>query len=270
MSTTKHYYTLGEFVEHIEALPDGGRKESDISWSGGNTLDECIRFAKDGWPEGTKLATESALKIANRIAEKTANALLYEVDYDVVGAAFDVGAVMLGIPEAWGYQKPHESKRAIRIVVNCWASGGVSAEALRKRGIAVAALALTLQSFGHPLTIDVTTGRIIASGNVADCVRVVDASSGSQLDVDRIVFALAHPGMWRHLWRSFVNGKRHCPDDSLWGAARGWTIHYAQNEFPTDEPIDISLGGTHLNEVERWKGDAAENWVLEQFHKQTD
>lgn len=260
--------TLAGFVDYLHTLPNDNNEtqdDSDINnkWAG-SSLDTAFKLATYGWPEGAKQASEKALAIVERLASYTNIAVMPEVVYDVSGGSFDVGSYLAGDPECFTRIAFQESKRAIRIVSNIIASGGVPASALMQRGIAVAALALALQTVGHPLTIDITQGSDAARGEDA-LVRVADASTGSQLDVDRIVFALAHPAMLRRLFRSYtdqrLNVKRH---------SSKWDNSYVDSDSKPDtgEPIDLFIGGVHLREAERWT-DGGESWVIKQFLEQT-
>lgn len=253
-----HYGTLSEFVEAIEALPLGeGNHRSDIPWQGGVTEAEAIDLAKYGWKDGAKRAAEMADKIANRLAIRTGLGQIETIGYDVTGVTYDPGSYMSGVPECWGTLKVESQKRAIYIGVNICASGGVSADVLFKRGTAIAALTMMLQNAGYPVTIDICEGPV--SIKLDHVVRVLDASSGSQVDVDRVVFAIAHPAMLRCLYRAIVSGER----DSR---KLTWDLGSVYSDAKPSEDCDLFLGGTHLYEMKRLD---AEKWVMSEFERQT-
>lgn len=262
---TVYHNSLAAFVQYLQGLP--WKPEDDettyhVEWSGG-TWEQAIELATHGWPEGARLASEKVERIANRIAEYGGASTYPAIEYDVIGAAYDAGAVALGMPEAWGVLAPQEAKRAVRLGVNIVASAGVGPEVLRTRGIAVAALAIALQSRGYPVTIDVTQGGIYVKGHAESVVRIADAATGSQLDVDRIVFALAHPTMLRRLFRAETNGyQRYSGWDDVWGP------HSPDSNAPPPGVLDVFIGGAHLSEVARWR-DGGESWVLAEYERQT-
>src|SRR5574342_1040838 len=206
------FHTLAEYVEHVESLPwREGDSDERSRWC--STLHaEAVDLATNGWPEGAKIATAKVEKIARRTISGTSKGLVTNVGYDVIGAAYDAGAVALGLPEAWGVLQPEETKRAIRIVANIAVSGGVTEKAITERGLALTAIALVLQAEGFPVTVDIWTGSATRRGDWyevdrekalgAHLVRIADAMSGSPLDVDRLTYALAHPSMFRKLNRS--------------------------------------------------------------------
>src|SRR5690606_32507271 len=139
--------------------------------------------------------TEKSRRIVDRaVSSRSAMALVQDFQPDVVGAAYDVGGYRSGVPECWVRPETVPVRRAISVCVNVTASGGIEASTLRKRGIAVASLVLALQSAGHPVTVDVAVciDSYNGRGKFMDLCRVCDAM-GSQVDIDRMVFAMAHP-----------------------------------------------------------------------------
>jgi len=260
--SAQHFNTLHALVQYVASLPFEGDDASDFTrqWAGG-THESAMELASVGWPEGAKLASDKAVRMANRLVETTGIAQCDVVEYDVIGAAYDVGAVALGIPEAWGMLAPQEARKAIRIVLNVAVSGGVPASSITARGLAVTALVLALQARGYPVTVDITQG----SGNKLKDVTVTlaDASTGSQLDVDRLAYGLAHPTMFRRLLRAATCGVRnegHSSTTSCWDHSR------VADDVGLE--CDLYLGSAHLHQVERWQ-DGGERWILEEYLRQT-
>jgi hypothetical protein len=254
-----HFDTLTALAQHVETLPIEEGYDNSL-WAGG-THEYAIKLASEGWPEGARLASEKATRMATRLVEATGMATYQSIEYDVIGAAYDAGAVALGIPEAWGVMAPQEAKRAIRIVLNIAVSGGVPASSITARGLAVTALVLALQARGYPVTVDVTQG----SGNkLADVtVTLSDASTGSQLDVDRLAYGLAHPTMFRRLLRAATCGVRN---EGRSMATSCWDYSsVADDKVPLG---DLYLGSAHLNQVGRWQ-DGGEKWILDEYIRQT-
>lgn len=261
-----HFPSLTHLVEHVKALPDApahsyddNKSSSRLKWTGG-TFDTAYKLALDGWPEGANRAAEMSTKIVDRVVGRSTVGITESVGYDVIGAAYDAGAVALGIPEAWGVLQPQESKRAVRIVLNSSVSAGITPEVITKRGVAVAALALALQTKGYPVTVDVYTSSNGLTHSVL--VRVADATSGSQLDLDRIVYALAHASMQRRLVRAAQSDYRMGASGDKWGSGMP-----RSNDRPEGD-IDLYIGGATIWEVERWQ-DGGEAWVLQEYLRQT-
>lgn len=266
------FNSLHDLVAYVDKLPmlPGFHKqdeETTVRWAGGSH-ELATKLATYGWGEGARLASDLSTRIANRIVEATGASVYPAIEYDVIGAAYDAGAVALGMPESWGVMAPTVAKNAVRIVLNCTVSAGVPESSIRARGLAVGALVLALQSRGYPVTVDVWQGEGCShnKGIAGDMVRVTDASTGSQLDLDRMVYALAHPTFFRKLLRAVTNGIRCDGHNVRTGKWDGGTVE--QESRPEDgEAIHLFLGGAHLDSVARWR-DGGEAWVLGEYLKQ--
>lgn len=262
MKTPPNYFaTLHELVQYVETLPSMGTPtRHDLDWAGGSQLD-ATRLATFGWPEGAAMASEKSVRIANRVVEATGASTYPAIEYDVIGAAYDAGAVALGMPEAWGVMAPQVAKRAIHVILNLSCSGGVPASSIRARGLAVTALVLAFQARGYPVTVDVVQPNFDKVGTIT--VRLIDASTGSQLDVDRLTYGLAHPTMFRCLLRAATCGVRcdgWLPETGVWD-------HSSVTEL-NNPSCDLYLGGAHLYQVDRWQ-DGGEAWILQEYLRQT-
>lgn len=255
--------SLTKMVQHVENLPlrPGARtdKAECDSWCSTST-EEAIKLAKDGWPEGATVIAAKASQMVDRLVNRTASGLVHTIGYDVTGAAYDPGALLIGQPEAWGTIVPEESKRAIRIVYNVSASAGVPESVIKNRGIALASLVWMLNVEGYPVTVDwMEWSEHYGTGDSKVYCRLVDAASGSQIDLDRLAFGLGHPAMFRRLGQAVVNGHR--------GEGSWWGSHHPSQKS-THPDCDLYVGGAHLEDAERWK-DGGEAWVLKEFERQT-
>lgn len=264
----RYFGSLTELVTHVRNLPY--RQEyydEGNDWYGGS-WDDTYRLTESGWQEGAREASEMAIRIADRAVQSTASALKTEVVYDVVGAAYDPGAYMSGVPECWLGFKPHEEKSGVRFVANVAVSCGVTAEIFKRRGIALAALALAMNAQGHAVTIDVVSA--IKPRDRTDTYetvqfRVADAMSGSPLDIDRVVYGLAHPTVFRRICAAVTNGFRGKTGDTRWGSSR---VPFSDEDIPNLGELDLFLGVGHIDEVRKWN-DGGEEWVLREYEKRT-
>ena len=268
---SRFFGSLSEFVDRVSQLRDvGGEDENRIKFQGG-TVADGLRFAREGWPEGTRQAMEMVEKIANRaVCSRSSSSVEPVIGYDVTGAAYDAAAYISGVPECWSTLQPSESKKAIRVLASISASGAVKVSTLRTRGIAIAALVLSLQSRGYVVTLDVADVAKAQEGETGKAygtfVRVIDGSVGSPLDIDRIVFALAHPTMFRGLMSAMMDGFIGCHSGTTWGSSQPY-----QGDPDADDVFgkyDLYIGGAHLDDAAGWT-DGGEGWVLSEFHRQT-
>ena len=248
--------TLTEFVDYVVALPGDG-SENDSPWAGGHYRD-IVRFGREGWPEGARKASELATRIVDRLVVSPGASESLHYDYDVTGMSFDMGEVLAGTPEAWLACKPFDDKKAVHIVANIDASGGIPTDVMVNRGVAVSALALALQTKGYAVTVDVVTG---ASNQR---IRVADATSGSQLDLDRVVFALGHPGFFRHLTGFAYEGRKFNLSGGKWGRQ-----HPTEYTGDVRDEANLYIGMVHYSTMDRWN-DGGEDWVISEFKRQTE
>lgn len=258
------YDSMGELLRFVEELP-GTPSTSELSWRGGVTFADCVNLARSGWPEGVAKARTVAQKIAARIVEATGAVEQDALEYDNWGAGFDVGAVISGVPECWIRLEPQKQKRAVVIVTNVCASGGVPAKALMTRGIAVSALVMALQAQGHPVT--VWCGAELGNNGYPEAlesayVKILDANYPT-FDLDRAVFALAHPGFFR--WLLFAESE--CEKTGRLDRMRSG--HVIEHHRPPElQNSSLYLGSAHLFQATRWT-DGGEAWILEEYNCQT-
>lgn len=247
------FSSWGSFVDHVENLP---WYRCDAYWAGG-TRSDAFRMARNGWREQTPKVAKIAQRVADRVVEHNAMAVATEIVYDVTGAAYDPGAYLSGVPECWLAFQETQEKCGIRIVIDGTVSAGVNKHDKIKMGTAIAALIMALDSAGHPVTVDLFFGGSRSYGRKGEScfIRLQDGAMGGVLDIDRLVYAVAHPLPMR--------GMAH----TLWGHG---VMPYNRNRHPEDTKgeFDLWLGGGHLNDVYRWK-DSGEEWVMGQYLEQT-
>jgi hypothetical protein len=253
-----HFDSLSDMVRYIETLPVKA-VERKTDWCR-TTTPQALVLAKDGWSAGAEVIAAKASQMVNRLVNRTSIGQLHEIGYDTSGAAYDPGALCQGTPECWGTIVPEVSKRAIHIIYNASASAGVPESVIQNRGIAVAALVWMLNVDGYPVTVDwLDWAEHFTTGTSKIYVRLVDAVSGSQLDLDRLAFGLGHPAMFRRFGQVVVDG--HIGEGSWWGMH-----HPGQADKHPD--CDLFIGGAHLSDAQRWT-DGGEAWVLAEFERQT-
>jgi hypothetical protein len=257
------YPSLTSAVEAAVSGPDwcNSLYANREGFMGGVTHDGARQLALFGWTDGARQASERAARVVDRVMRATTDVALDAFEWDVTGACFDVGTYLTGEPECWLRPSEATTKRGIHICVNSAASGGVPAQTLMARGITIASLALALQTRGYPLTIDVVEcSNHFRDGYQSLVVRIVEAN-GAPLDVDRLVYSLAHPSMLRGIIAN-AYGKRQ----DQWGVGQP-----DSNGRPDNAPeYDLYVGGVHLYDTARWTDEQqAEAWVVAQYLEQT-
>lgn len=262
----REFNSLTAAHEAARKHPEWGKQyaaadHGDGQWSGG-TYAQADSYIQYGWHDGATQASEASARIVDRVVSQSAYVLGIEYAYDVTGGTYDIGAYCSGVPECWIRPQPTLTKRAIHICTHIGAHVGIRNSTILNRGMAVASLALALVATGHPVTVDVayTGKKSDRRTTAATVIRVADASSGSPLDVDRVVYAMAHPTALRLMMRALT---AYDEVGYAWdaGCVTGSTP-------PTDTKYDLFLTGIdHLNES-LWANPEA--WVLQQYKQQTE
>lgn len=168
-------------------------------WTGVHSLAELRTLAVDGW---AKEAAEAMSIAEDAVATVTKDVEMpsFTPLWDVSGCEVDVARYLSGEPENMIDYEPVPVPRNGRVIVLCSSvsvSGGVSTDAIKRRGYAVAALvfALAKMGFNTELWADMTSSK----SRDLDSIRVLVKGTNDEIDPARIMFAFAHPGMMRAL-----------------------------------------------------------------------
>jgi hypothetical protein len=161
---------------------------------------DCLSMGHTGWAEGAPEALALAEK-AVATHEQKHQQDAYRPVWDVSGAEVDVGAYLSGEPECMIDYPPVKVAKPGRVITLCTGlnmSGSISAETAAKRGVVIVALALALQRLGHSVEIWADVNGHHAGWQCQ--MRALVQSAGDVTDVERVMFALGHPGMCRGLF----------------------------------------------------------------------
>jgi hypothetical protein len=197
------FNSLAEAARFAEANPNkqSSAKQTDTEWSGTATLDEAVNLAVDGWhavrPEVQRLFDSLESQIATAMDEQ------FTVRYDYSGDMVDMGRYVAGDPECMVdyVTEPQERMgKVVRLMVAGIASAYVKPEQIRARGVAVCALIDVLHKLG--VGIELWTEQCYhhpAGEQDAYSMLVKLHDSADMMDIDDIMFAIAHPSMLRRI-----------------------------------------------------------------------
>lgn len=244
METIKRKHNSGEHIVHrftslaeaarfAEANPNKRSSHSGTeSFTGTRSLTDAVKLAVDGWhdvrPEVQKMfdSLESQLSLA--LDEQ------YAIRYDYSGDSVDMGRYVSGDPECMmDYVTEPQARmgRVVRIMVAGVASAYVTPEQIRARGVAVCALIDVLHKLGVGIELwteqcylrkeEGYRNRKPSTKRYSMLVKLHD--SADMMDIDDIMYAIAHPSMLRRIgfagveqmdWANeFVNNSYGRPDD---------------------------------------------------------
>ncbi len=225
------------------------------------TKEQAIQLAIEGWPKGLEEVEKLGSLLDN---ELKGSLLIDEYFYDVSGQDFDLDRVLIGEPESWLSTEQVEIKapatHTVRLVVNGATYYGVTPEQMIARGAAIIALVTLLERGRKRVEIDLVFN-VTASMKVYR--QTIPLKSASQdIDMNKIVFALANPDSCRRL--QFATWDALEPDTV---AARG---HGAPLDITVEqcetEGIGIYVGSRYTCDFTNV--DAAKRWIVNELKKQ--
>lgn len=202
--------TWGEFTNFCETTPSGKKwKKSDENTSEkstgfsqkntGVTWKETIKLASFGWPEGMEEVTSFNDSIASHSSERD----LPVIENSIVGFLPNVPNYLSNLPDAMmTIEETPKQTPVIKLVIAPYANAGTSKEHFIWYGIAVMSLVETIEAQGVNVEIDMTYffKSLNKSDGKHDLSLTIELKSATQpLDVDRMVFAIVHPAMFRRM-----------------------------------------------------------------------
>lgn len=163
-----------------------------------NTIQECVDMAtgRQRWhraAEAMRFAEEAIDATWQMVAD-----MQQETIYDLTGEAVDIGRYLDGEPECMTDYRPAPAPvfgKAVELIVSLAVSAGVNQETLIQRGVAIAALAQTLDNAGY--AVKVTADHSFSNSQTYSTIRTVLKDYDDRLDMDTLTFGLAHPAMPR-------------------------------------------------------------------------
>jgi len=211
------FATIGDYVSflqqpHVIKVHASSNSPGGSTWNGNtSSLDHAISLVETGWKEGAAKVADWSGRLGCFL-EATRAVKAEQFAWDVTGDAVDVGKYLTGEPECWiNKQDDGESisSRIVSIRLNSCVSGALQPEAIVARGVAVLVAVDLLESCGRRCEVIVsqstTTAQIQADANI-----VVKRAS-EPVDLDRLAYAVAHPGFFRRLGFRFMEVCGHSP-----------------------------------------------------------
>ncbi len=266
---TVTFTSWSEMLDYARRTPpmpaDGHQASRSVGsdreeWTGTYSFDGAMRLAELGWPEATAKAT--ALTAA--LVDKVSSLMEHDrITYDVTGRDFDVSMMLTGEPEHWSDTETvvtdGPSTRILKMVINGFVSCGVDNDVIIARGAAIAALIATLELSGFRVEVIHRTPFHCSSAKL-DFVTPIK-SADQPLDLDRLIFAVGHPSMFRRLMFSSLE---HNP------AERKHLDSYGKSNctIDQDDQGDLYIAQTGYGDPQWTNTETAAKWVLAQAKAQ--
>lgn len=183
--------------------PKSSNNKGSNDWNGyTSSLKQAVDLGVEGWSEVRPEVERQFGELETQLSEKLDT--MYNVINNVVGSGVDVGMFLSGRPDCMIDFMPMEQDRmgrVVKIIVNMTASAFVDGNKLKKRGIVACALIDAIHKLGVGVEIwaemAISTKFDAASDVYSALVKVHDSSE--MMDINKIMFALCHPAMFRRV-----------------------------------------------------------------------
>lgn len=264
LDTSKTYMeyhdSLKEMVDYAQAnTSPRASDKNDSGWSNTKNLQHACELAHNGWHD---VRTEvdillDSLKdtLADRLETRFVNV------YGVAGGTVDIGRYVTGEPEcmvSWQSEPQASMGRVVRILVNGIVSSNVDADHILRRGVAIVALLDTLHKLGVGVELYWESAHAPHESKrdrtLTTVVKIHDSSE--PLDIDSVVFSMAHPSMLRRLQFSCQEQSQYA---SEWGVGNGYGS-ITNAIYNRDHEMDVVI-----ERLQNGNGDIVQNplaWVL--------
>ena len=208
----ERYESLSEALEHAGSNPSPrSSDDGNENWAGCKNLKDAVETGTRGYTD-----IRPDIDVLVRQIDSQVNLALGEVfvtKYNYSGDSVDMGRYIQGDPECMiDYEEVAATRmgRVVRILINGSFSCGVRAETIRQRGAMVVALCEVMSKIGVGL--EVWLENSTASGSQVHSTLIKLHDSKERIDIDNLMFAIAHPSMLRRIGFSVM-------EQSKWGPA---------------------------------------------------
>lgn len=198
----EQFDSLGELVEYARDNTErrSSDRRSDATWYGSASLDDAVQQCLSGWHDIRPQVDEMFSRMEEHI--NMALGEVFETRFDVCGDSVDIDRFLVGEPEhMMDYVMVPAGRmgRVVRVLVNGSASCQVDPERILQRGTVVTALIDLMSKLGVGVEVWLeSASRDSKTGSVGTQLTMLH-SSEQRLDIDNLMFALAHPSMLRRI-----------------------------------------------------------------------
>lgn len=199
-----NFGSFSHFLDFVDGAPvwtgEDHKENGMADWRGTHTWEQAMELAREGWIDGVNLLAGIASQFE---MVRGAKAIRSKMHHSIIGFNPDVGAFCSGEPECMFHNEPsivEAAGRIVKIVVNGTASAGVESHSLIRRGVIICALIDALEFAGYSAEVVLFNScKDNRGGAERNGFSVPLKLSGEALEMDRLVFAIAHPAMLRRL-----------------------------------------------------------------------
>jgi hypothetical protein len=271
------FSTWGEFLSQVETgkknpvfrVTFRGKKvfaserKGRESFTLTETLDEAIQLGFSGWIDGEKTARGISAPLVSKISQKIVRT---DVNHDIEGHVIDVARYVEGEPECWmrfeDVITEGQGNRVLKLVFNMTASAGVSSDVMVRKGAYISALVELLEYSGF--RVEVILAESCAGGNDYSQTFVTVKEADQNLNMARVIFALAHPSVLRRLHFAL---QEQYPTNIGKALLTGKT-YGRPREIDESQRGDIYIGRSFGRDNQWTTPEKAEAWITEELKRQ--
>lgn len=191
------FWELLDYAEHNPNPLSSDKDDADFSMCA--SLADAISMARAGWSEVRPKVDDIFDSVAERIADRLDSR--FQTLHNYSGFSVDMGRYLQGDPECMLDYVPEEQRamgRVVKIVFNVACPYYIPAETILRRGVAIVALIDTLHKLGVGIELwadESIEGR--SGGKYSNRCKIHESSQ--MLDINSVMFAVAHPAMLRRV-----------------------------------------------------------------------
>lgn len=205
----KTYNYIAEIADDFDGRKESLRKD----WHGVSSKAQIMQLAEHGWQDVEAEAMDIAESVVATV-QREHDIPQFESYLDVSGMSVDIGRFIEGESECMTNFTLVPVPSAGNVITLCASicySGSVTPAEITRRGYGIAALAFALHRIGYAVELwaDISIDR----GNQGNRTRILVKGPNDEMDVSRIMFAYAHPGMFRGLGFGCPNFHHGMPID---------------------------------------------------------
>jgi hypothetical protein len=235
--------------------------DRNIGWEG------ACRLVHEGWHDGLRLIEPL---IADLRPELSSMIETVDWNYDVDACQLDVARYLEGEPECWlvpNIRRIAGQGKLIRVQVGGFLSAVIHAKSVNNAGAAVLSLVSLIEQAGHSTQVEwVLSLKNQLNCSIRTCTIVTVKEFGESLNLSRLAFVLAHPGMFRRIGFSYME---QMPREAA--AAVGACIGggYYGTYFPLKEATKADIQMDLQNNPSMMDTlDTSKRWIVEQLQNQ--
>lgn len=220
-----HFESAGEaldFIQNGREFTYTGRNRDD-DWHGKVTLEGAIKLAEFGWAEGVQKFRDLCTTELQESEKESPT--MFQLYHDVSGCMVDMDEYLRGSPECMLEFTAGKAYKLVKIIVHTGCLADIPPAVMYYRGFRLAELICQLEDQGYRT--ELLVWQSFSTSHTYKGFTVQIKKFQEALDVDSLMFWLAHPAALRHVGFEISD-------------ALGWYPHFGASygrQFPVPDEL---------------------------------